>query len=187
MAPDPRNDPRVHIHPSAWMHPETSITLEHDDCEFVAEEGCRIHGRFHLKARRTRVTFRRAATCTGPIVAILAEAGDQIEFGEESSIQSCLIRTSDGHPIYSRRTGERMNPSGNVIIGPSAGICDRAILLRGAHIGRGTIVGAGAVVRGRREPYPDYSIVMGNPARVVARDVEWRPEFGKPYNPPLKT
>lgn len=37
-------------------------------------------------------------------------------------------------------------------------------LLKGAHIGRGSIVGAGSVVR---NSVPPYSVVTGNPARVV--------------------
>ncbi len=37
-------------------------------------------------------------------------------------------------------------------------------LLSGSHIGRGSIVGAGAVVR---KPVPPYAVVVGNPARIV--------------------
>lgn len=39
-----------------------------------------------------------------------------------------------------------------------------AMVLPGARIGNGVIVGAGAVVRGT---IPDYAVVTGNPARVV--------------------
>lgn len=56
-----------------------------------------------------------------------------------------------------------------VEVGPHAFIGLGAILMPGAKIGRGVIVGAGAVVRGE---VPDYAIVIGNPAKVVgdARD-----------------
>lgn len=37
-------------------------------------------------------------------------------------------------------------------------------LMNGVHIGRGCVVGGGSVVRGK---IPPYSIVMGNPARIV--------------------
>ena len=38
-------------------------------------------------------------------------------------------------------------------------------LLYGAEIGRGSIIGAGSVVR---KKIPPYSIVMGNPAKIVS-------------------
>lgn len=41
----------------------------------------------------------------------------------------------------------------------------RAIILRGVRIGRGAIVGAGAVVT---KSVPPYAIVVGNPAKVIS-------------------
>jgi acetyltransferase-like isoleucine patch superfamily enzyme len=41
----------------------------------------------------------------------------------------------------------------------------RVIVLNGARIGRGAVVGAGSVIRRR---VPPYGIVIGNPARVVS-------------------
>lgn len=52
-----------------------------------------------------------------------------------------------------------------VTVGPYAWICSRAILYN-CQIGRGAIVAAGAVVR--NEDVPDFTMVAGNPARVVA-------------------
>jgi len=40
----------------------------------------------------------------------------------------------------------------------------RVTVLNGAQIQRGAVVGAGSVIRGR---VPPYSIVFGNPARVL--------------------
>ena len=46
----------------------------------------------------------------------------------------------------------------------------RALLLPGTHIGKNSIVGAGAVVKGN---YPEESIIIGNPARVIGKTSEW--------------
>jgi len=53
-----------------------------------------------------------------------------------------------------------------VCIGPGVWIGVRSTILRGVSIGRGTVVGAHAVVTG---DVPPYSIVVGAPARVVRR------------------
>jgi acetyltransferase-like isoleucine patch superfamily enzyme len=54
----------------------------------------------------------------------------------------------------------------SIEIGENAWIGARAILLGGARIGAGSVVGAAAVVD---FVVPPDSIVAGNPARVVAR------------------
>jgi acetyltransferase-like isoleucine patch superfamily enzyme len=53
-----------------------------------------------------------------------------------------------------------------VVIGNKAWIGFNAIILKGVHIGEGAIVGAGSVVT---HDVPAYSIVAGNPARVIRK------------------
>jgi acetyltransferase-like isoleucine patch superfamily enzyme len=55
-------------------------------------------------------------------------------------------------------------PGGDVIIGQTAWVGTRAVLLAGAVIGEGAIVGAGTVVDFE---VPPFATVAGNPARVV--------------------
>ena len=57
-------------------------------------------------------------------------------------------------------------PGPDTVIGNDVWIGQGARLLPGARIGDGVIVGAGAVVGGQ---VPPYSIVAGNPGRVVRR------------------
>jgi len=51
-----------------------------------------------------------------------------------------------------------------VVIGDDVWIGARVIILPGVHVGRGAILGAGAVVS---RNVPEYAIVAGNPARIV--------------------
>ncbi|WP_420993394.1 acyltransferase [Cupriavidus sp. 30B13] len=51
-----------------------------------------------------------------------------------------------------------------VEIGDYTFIAASSIVLPGAKIGRGCVVGAGSVVKGN---IPDFSVVAGNPARIV--------------------
>jgi len=51
-----------------------------------------------------------------------------------------------------------------VLIDDDVWLCERAIILPGVRIGRGSIIGAGAVVS---KDVPAFSVVAGNPASVV--------------------
>lgn len=53
---------------------------------------------------------------------------------------------------------------GNIIIGDDVWIGSNSVILSGVTIGRGSIIGAGSVVTMN---IPNYSIVAGNPARVI--------------------
>ncbi len=53
----------------------------------------------------------------------------------------------------------------SIIIEDNVWIGRGATILSGACIGKGSVIGAGSVVKDR---IPDYSIVVGNPARVVS-------------------
>ena len=52
----------------------------------------------------------------------------------------------------------------DVVVDEDVWIGARSMLLRGVHLGRGSIVGAGSVVR---KSVPPYAIVTGNPAKIV--------------------
>ena len=54
--------------------------------------------------------------------------------------------------------------SGEVVIDDYAWIGANAIILKGVHIGKGAVVGAGSVVT---TDVPDYTVYAGNPARLV--------------------
>lgn len=79
----------------------------------------------------------------------------------------CLISDTDSHPIdwedrlYDRNEKTRRAP---ITIKDNAFIGARSIILKGVTIGEGAVVGAGSVVS---KDVPPYTVVCGNPARVV--------------------
>ena len=79
----------------------------------------------------------------------------------------CLISDTDSHPIdwedrlYDRNEKTRKAP---IVIEDNVFIGARSIILKGVTMGEGAVVGAGSVVS---KDVPPYSIVCGNPARVV--------------------
>jgi len=100
------------------------------------------------------------------LMAALSEIriGSHVMFGPE------VVVIGGGHNAAVSGTfmTEVHQKSGNedlgVVIKDDVWIGARAIILRGVRVGRGAIIGAGAVVT---KSVPPYSIVGGNPARVI--------------------
>jgi len=78
----------------------------------------------------------------------------------------CLIVDYDAHPIdpIDRVNGVPRAPGCSVIIEDDVWIGGRAIILKGVTIGKGSVIGAGAVIA---KNIPPYSIAVGNPAKIV--------------------
>ncbi len=57
-----------------------------------------------------------------------------------------------------------------IYVGENSFIGARSMILPGTHIEKNCIVGAGSVVKGS---IPDNSIVVGNPAKIMAKTDEW--------------
>jgi acetyltransferase-like isoleucine patch superfamily enzyme len=114
----------------------------------------------------------------GPIVSI----GDRCVIGKGSGIVGHQrIEIGDdvwtGHSVYVSDANhgytDRIEPVGRqfaaprpVRVGAGSWLGHGALILGGASIGEHVVVGAGAVVTG---DLPDYSVAVGNPARVIRR------------------
>lgn len=93
------------------------------------------------------------------------EIGDDCIFADEVYVGDFDHRTDDPHtPI--QRQGIVKSP---VRLERDVWIGTKAVILRGTSLGEGSVVGAGAVVRGR---FPARSVVVGNPARVAKKRAE---------------
>ena len=87
--------------------------------------------------------------------------GDDVLFGPEVMVTAASYRHGDGQPV----TAQAMDEA-DVVIGSDVWLGTRAVVLPGARIGDGAIIGAGALVRGA---IPPFAIAVGAPARVVGR------------------
>lgn len=81
---------------------------------------------------------------------------------------NCTISDNDGHPLDAQKRISGMPASAEstrpVHIGNMAWIGAGVVILKGVTIGEGAIVGAGSIVT---TSVPPYTVVAGNPARVV--------------------
>ncbi len=99
--------------------------------------------------------------------------GSEIVVGERSLLGAgCAVWGTDFHPLEVHE--RRRHPTAGAISSPVRIGCDvfvggRAIILKGASIGDGAVVGAAAVVAG---DVPPGAVVAGNPARIVRERTE---------------
>jgi carbonic anhydrase/acetyltransferase-like protein (isoleucine patch superfamily) len=124
---------------------------------WVAETATLI-GRVRLK--------REASVWFG---AVLRGDNEWIELGERSQIQdNATLHTDPGFPLT---IGSNCVIGHKVIlhgctIGDDSLVGMGAIMLNGSEIGRRCLVGAGAVVT-EGKTFPDNSLIVGAPARVI--------------------
>jgi acetyltransferase-like isoleucine patch superfamily enzyme len=87
--------------------------------------------------------------------------------GSRVCLGSCTLVAHDGSiEILYQRYGMRLDRVAPIIIEDDVYVGENALILGGSTIGEGSIVGGGAVVRQR---IPPGSVVLGNPAKVVAK------------------
>lgn len=85
--------------------------------------------------------------------------GNDVLFGPEVLLTAATYRHDLGHPVTEQPMAEA-----DIVIGNDVWLATRAIILPGTIIGDGSIVAAGAVVKGE---FPHMSIIAGSPAKVV--------------------
>lgn len=101
--------------------------------------------------------------------AVIRGDTETITIGEGSNIQDlAVIHADNGLPVL---VGKHVTVGHQVMlhgctIGDESLIGIAAVVLNGARIGRNCVVGAGSVVTEGKE-FPDGSLIMGTPAKVV--------------------
>ena len=99
----------------------------------------------------------------------LSTANSKIEIGNDVLFASNVLITSENHGIDPETSIPYMNQelTGNeVSIGDGCWIGEKVIILPGVKIGKKCVIGAGSVVT---KSVPDFSIAVGNPAKVIKR------------------
>lgn len=98
------------------------------------------------------------------VCAQLIQIGDGVRIGRDVWIRD----NNGGHTVIMKGYKDK-SP---VIIGNHVWICSNVSITKGVTIGEGAIVSANSVVTSN---IPAHSIASGNPAKVVAENVYWRP------------
>ena len=99
--------------------------------------------------------------------------GTHLTIGDDCGLsRNIKIMTSDGHPIF--KDGKRINEAKDIVLGSNIWIADNVTILKGATIGNGSVVGINSTVT---KDILTNSISVGNPAKVIEKNIEWRDKF----------
>jgi acetyltransferase-like isoleucine patch superfamily enzyme len=141
-----------------------------DRCTLRIGESCYFNSTFLHAANDVSCIIGNAVSLNARVRFLAHEPG-RIEIGSGSLFASDIDLTiSDMHSIFDLETGVRINPARNVSIGENVWIGDRCLILKGAKIGSGSVIGACSVVTGEIE---DHALAAGVPARTIRRGIAW--------------
>ena len=163
----------VRIAPSAEIRGRIRIRDSGEPCSVHIGE--KVTGKWNITVSGgARVVIGEGST--SETTQIVARAADVV-IGSDCMLSFGIeIRTTDTHAIYDVDSGDRINPDKAITIGDHVWLGKQAIVLKGASIGSGSVVGARAVVSGEIAP---LSVCVGVPARVVRSNATWTRRIGK--------
>lgn len=130
----------------------------------------------NLSVNRLGIYFGNNGFCeighgTSVAQAVCFVSDSQLKIGEDCMFSSeVVIRTHDDHHIFDWETHQRINRPKDVTIGDQVWVGYKTLLLAGARIGTGSIVGANAVTS---SSFGDHVLIAGCPAKVIREKVCW--------------
>lgn len=173
-------------------HPQSKCTIRFKStgCRLVLEDGVRLDAYIEFEAPNGTIQIAANSYIQG---ALRTGVGSRISIGsgchfeprcelwarEHTTVtvgDGCLfagfvdLRTDDAHPIFDRTTGARVNVSRDITVGSYVWLARDVIVLKGAVIGDGSMVGARSMVSGT---LPANCVAVGSPARVVRENIIW--------------
>ncbi len=114
---------------------------------------------------------------------IIAESNTDISVGEKCLIASGVeFRTGDGHGIYNSDSGKRLNNGASIKADSRVWIAKDALILKGASIPTGSVIGARSIVTGA---LPEANAVyVGSPAVLKRSGITWSYSIKEIQNDP---
>ncbi|MBT0769570.1 acyltransferase [Kineosporia sp. J2-2] len=164
----------IQISPEAQLN-GSSIKVRNNGGPCSVHVGAGVKGKWSISVSGgASVVIGEGSTCESAM--IVAHGGD-ITIGKDCMFSfSVEMRATDTHAIYDIDSGNRINPDKPIVIGDHVWLGKQVMIMKGANIGSGSVVGARAVVSGQ---VPPLSVSAGIPARVLRTNVVWTRRIGK--------
>ena len=147
----------VQLGDGTWLYSSFAFLHDRSGGDVITGTHCGIYnGSFFDLGPVGRVTIGDFTAIVGAIFAV----NGTIEIGSYCFLAHEVVVADSAWSVPGRF--DRTSPT--TTIADDAWVGARAIILAGAHIGRGAVVGAAALVD---FDVPDHAVVAGNPGRVV--------------------
>lgn len=157
-----------------------SIEFQADNGTFCLEENSDLKGRTRLGINCV-LSIGKNLALGGAIDFRLAEGAKVIIGNDCMFAQKVLFATDDTHPIFDVTTKQRINRSADIKVNDHVWIAEGARILKGTTIAEGSVIGMYSLLSHKN--IPNNSIAVGNPVRVVKKNIAWEKNFlnDKPY------
>lgn len=174
----------VYVHPTVAVKGSRRITLGsavhiHARSALHAPDGCRIALADHCRIDAGVTLIADASRCGPPGSIVVGHHGyvgpNSVLHGDGGLVIGCdvligphVIIMAHNHGFSDASTPIRLQTETcrGITIGDDVWIGAGAAIMDGARIGRGSVIGANAVVTGE---IPEMSVAVGVPARVIRR------------------
>jgi acetyltransferase-like isoleucine patch superfamily enzyme len=135
----------------------------------VIEKSSNFSGRIELYGDGNTVRIGEGTSIRGAL--LVAHNGRKIEIGGGCLFsQNVELRTTDSHKIFDAG-GVRINEDKDIYVGENTWLGNGGIVLKGAAIGEGCVVGARSIVT---KLIPPFSLAVGTPALVIRTNIKWQ-------------
>ena len=149
------------------------ITVSGNNNRITIGRDCIFLGRIVIRADGCTLRLGNKVTARNLVIS-MQETGN-ITIGNDCMFSSQIhMDVSDMHSILDARTGKRINPAQDIVIGDHVWVGTRVFICKGSTIGSGSVIGAMALVTGT---IPDNVLAAGNPAKVIREGVDWDREL----------
>lgn len=140
----------------------------------IGSGGLFVETEFYIEDNNNTISVGKQACFCGE-TQLAAIEGTKIEVGSDCLFSSNIrFRTGDSHSIIDSESGERINPSADIVIGEHVWVGSNVTCLKGVEVASNCIVGTSALLTKKySEP---GCVLVGIPAEVSKRNITWQHE-----------